>query len=60
MTQPRSGVLRIRTNEYLDQIRRLPDSRKKTYKLMHVRGSNKVMIAAAREYARLVAKGYRL
>ena len=50
----------MRAIEYLDQIRRLPDSRKKTFKLLQVRGSNKVMVAAAREYARLVAKGYRL
>lgn len=60
MTQLRIGVLRMRAIEYLDQIRRLPDSRKKTFKLLQVRGSNKVMVAAAREYARLVAKGYRL
>jgi hypothetical protein len=60
MTQLRIEVLHIEAKEYLDQIRRLPDSRKKAYKLLTVRGSNKVMIAAAREYARLVAKGYRL
>lgn len=60
MTRLRIEVLHIRANEYLDQIRRLPDSRKKTYKLMAIEGSNKVMMAAAREYARLVSKGYRL
>lgn len=50
----------MRANEQLEQIRRLPDSRKKTYKLMQLNGSNKTVLAAAREYARLVAKGYRL
>lgn len=47
-------------SHYLQQIRRLPDSRKKVYKLLTVRGSPKIMQAAAREYARLLAKGYRL
>jgi len=60
MTQLRIEVLHIRANEYLDQIRKLPDSRKKTYKLLQVNGSNKTMMAAAREYARMVAKGYRI
>ena len=60
MAQLRCEVLRMRANEQLEQIRRLPDSRKKTYKLMQLNGSNKTMLAAAREYARLVAKGYRL
>ena len=50
----------MRASQYLDQIRRLPDSRKKAYKLLAVRGSNKTMQAAAREYARLIMKGYRI
>jgi len=47
-------------SDYLQQIRNLPDSRKKAYKLLTVRGSAKVMQAAAREYARLIHKGIRL
>lgn len=60
MTQLGSGVLHIRADEHLDQIRRLPDSRKKAYKIQTLRGSSKIMQAAAREYARLVAKGFRI
>lgn len=56
----KSEVLRMLAEDYLAQIRRLPDSRKKMYKLMTVRGSAKVMQAAAREYARLLTRGYRL
>jgi hypothetical protein len=60
MAQKAKGVPRILTTwRHLEQIRRLPNSRKKAYKLMAFRGNNKEMQSAAREYARLVAEGFR-
>lgn len=43
----------------LDYIRCLPDSKKKLYKILAFNGTSQEMQAAAREYARLVRKGYR-
>ena len=59
MTQKKGGMRQLSSKDYLECVRKMPDSNKKLYKLMAMTGNSQLMQAVSREYARLAAKGYR-